>query len=39
MSTYNKTKNAFYNNNIGNINNRYNNKRLDNFNNNNFYYN
>ena len=35
----NENKIAFYNNNIGDINNQYNNKRLDNFNNNNFYYN
>ena len=39
MSKNNETKIAFYNNNIGDINNRYNNKRLDNCNNNNFYYN
>ena len=34
-----ENKIAFYNNNIGYINNQYNNKRLDNFKNNNFYYN
>ena len=35
----NENKVAFFNNNIGDINNQYNSKRLDNFNNNNFYYN
>ena len=35
----NENKVAFFNNNIGDINNQYNNKRLDKFKNNNFYYN